>query len=87
MTDLNKLTDWELLEYLRQEKKWCVIPFGTKEDIENEFEDIKFTDDEWTSFIRKVDKSQHVIEGHVIAMYHGILSCMDLECDLVESNN
>jgi hypothetical protein len=46
---IEKMDDWDVLLYLRLEKKWMVQSHFTKSDIEH-YNHVEFTDDEWEDF-------------------------------------
>lgn len=48
--DINKMGDWEILTYLRLERKWMVQSHYSKEDIENDFGLTFKEDEDWEIF-------------------------------------
>ncbi len=58
--DLNNLSDWDLMQYLRYKKKWLLLPSGSKKDIQNHFK-IKLTNDDWEELIRIADKGYDMV--------------------------
>ena len=52
--DIEKMTDWEILEYLRQDRQWMVLSSYTRNDYLTNF-DISFeTDEQWIEFTEEM---------------------------------
>lgn len=49
MKDIEKMTDWEILTYLRLERKWMVQSHYIKSDIEDMIGE-ELEDDDWENF-------------------------------------
>lgn len=47
--EIEKMNDWEILTYLREERNWMVQSHYSREDIAEYFNKT-FTDDEWCEF-------------------------------------
>lgn len=86
MKNINEMKTWEIIDYIREERKYQIIEGGDKIVIENLFE-IQMTDEEWSEFSNQVDKRQDVLFEYIESMYHGILESMYLECFSVKSDN
>ena len=81
MKNIDEMKTWEIIDYIRENRKYQIIEGGDKKVIESMF-DVKMTDKEWSQFSNEVEKKQDVLYEYIRSMYHGIFSYKKL---LVES--
>jgi hypothetical protein len=73
MKNIDEMKTWEIIDYIRENRKYQIIEGGDKKVIESMF-DVKMTDKEWSQFSNEVEKKQDVLYEYIRSMYHGIFS-------------
>jgi hypothetical protein len=73
MKNIDEMKTWEIIDYIRENRKYQIIEGGDKKVIESMF-DVKMTDKEWSQFSNEVEKKQDVLYEYIKSMYHGIFS-------------
>jgi uncharacterized protein YpuA (DUF1002 family) len=73
MKNIDEMKTWEIIDYIRENRKYQIIEGGDKGVIESMF-NIKMTDTEWSKFSNQVEKRQDVLHEYIESMYDGIFS-------------
>ena len=73
MKNINEMKTWEIIDYIREERKYQIIEGGDKKVIESIF-GIEMNDKEWSQFSNQVDRRQELLFDYIKSMYHGIFS-------------
>ena len=71
MKNIDEMKTHEIIDYIRENRKYQIIGGGYKKDIESFFE-VKMTNKEWSQFSNQVDKRQDVLFEYISGMYDGI---------------
>ena len=63
--EIEKMENWDILTYLREERNWMVQSHYTREDIAEYFNKT-FTDDEWSEFCEFACDSFDIVKEEIM---------------------
>jgi hypothetical protein len=68
MKDIDKMTDWEILTYLRQNREWMVQSHYSKHDIENMYGITFDSEEDWIEFTNRACESFDYVKHDLMSV-------------------